>query len=75
MGRRDNPAHQQVAAEARDVPEVGMDYCYLRRVECEGEISVLLQKDRNDNDNDNDTQRSPTSVDGGLALQARVWGS
>ena len=25
----------------------------------------------NENDNDNDTQRSPTSVNGGLALQAR----
>ena len=69
-GRRDNPSHQKVAAEARDLPEVGMDYCYLRRAECEDEITVLLQKDRNDNVNDNDTQRSPTSVDGGLALQA-----
>ena len=29
----------------------------------------------NDNDNDNDTQRSPTSVNEGLALQARVKGS
>ena len=29
----------------------------------------------NNNDNENDTQRSPTSVDGGLTLQERVEGS
>ena len=34
--------------------------------------TVALAPQVEDNDNDNDTLRSPTSVDGGLALQAGV---
>ena len=45
-GRRDNPAHQRVPAEVREIPEVGMDYCYLRRAESDEKITILLQKDR-----------------------------
>ena len=33
-------------AEAREVPEVGMDYCFLRRDESDDKITVLLQKER-----------------------------
>ena len=32
-------------AEAQDVPEFGVDYCWLRRAECEDKIAVLLPKD------------------------------
>ena len=45
-GRRDNPPHRSVPAEVREVPEVGMDYCFLRRAESDDKITVLLQKDR-----------------------------
>ena len=45
-GRRDNPAHRQVPEEAREVPEIGMDYCFLRKSDCEDKITVLVQKDR-----------------------------
>ena len=33
-------------------------------------VKETVRSSFQDNDNDNDTQRSPTSVDGGLALQA-----
>ena len=45
-GRRDNAPHRSVPAEVREVPEVGMDYCFLRRAESDDKITVLLQKDR-----------------------------
>ena len=41
-GRRDNPAHHTVPAEVRDVPEVGMDYCYLRRADQEAIEAALM---------------------------------
>ena len=55
------------AAQTRE----GRCVCFAWNNKNEG----CLKKDcpwEHDNDNDNDTQRSPTSVDGGLALQARV---
>ena len=45
-GRRDNPPHRSVPVEVREVPEVGTDYCFLRRAESDDKITVLLQKDR-----------------------------
>ena len=37
--------HRSVPVEVREVPEVGMDYCFLR-AESDDKITVLLQKDR-----------------------------
>ena len=45
-GRRDNPPHRSLPAKVRDVPEVGMDYCFLRRPENPEQITILVQKDR-----------------------------
>jgi hypothetical protein len=47
-GRRDNPAHTRlpVPAEATGIAEVGLDYCFLRRADCEDKLTVLVQKDR-----------------------------
>ena len=45
-GRRDNPAHRKMAAEEHQVPEVGMDYAFIRR-RAEGDTTtVLVIKDR-----------------------------
>ena len=45
-GRRDNPPHRAAPPEVCEIPEVGMDYCFLRRAETHDKITVLLQKDR-----------------------------
>jgi hypothetical protein len=47
-GRRDNPAHRGIKVEEDElaVPEVGMDYCFVRREEEEDVVTVLVLKDR-----------------------------
>ena len=45
-GRRDNPPHRQVSHADNAVPEILMDYCFVRR-EAEAETStILIMKDR-----------------------------
>ena len=69
-GRRDNPAHHTVPAEVRDVPEVGMDYCYVRRADCKYKITVFLQKDR-----DSKAIRSKTVVSKGVKCKEAIEAS
>ncbi len=45
-GRRDNPPHTRRAQEERLVPEVLMDYAFVRREEETQTMTVLLMKDR-----------------------------
>ena len=45
-GRRNNPAHRRMAAEEHQVPEVGMDYCFIRRRAEDDTTTVLVIKDR-----------------------------
>jgi hypothetical protein len=48
-GRRDNPAHRGIKTEEDEiaVPELAMDYCFVRREEEEEEVvTVLVIKDR-----------------------------
>ena len=44
----ENPAHARLpsSAEARGIAEVGLDYCFLKRADCEDKLTVLVQKDR-----------------------------
>ena len=57
--------HPAVVVAATGLPGVAED---PRQLSIEG--VHLLEEPNRRNDNDNDTQRSPTSVNGGLALQA-----
>ena len=45
-GRRDNAPHKPMADEDRSVPEVGMDYCFIRRAAEPDTTTVLVVKDR-----------------------------
>ena len=45
-GRRDNAQHRSLKPEERQVPEVGMDYCFIRRQAEEDTTTVLVVKDR-----------------------------
>jgi hypothetical protein len=48
-GRRDNPAHRRINNEEDEkggVPEIAMDYCFIRREEEEQVLTVLVLKDR-----------------------------
>ena len=45
-GRLDNLAHTEVAGEDNNVPEVLIDYCFVRRQEEVEPLTVLLCKDR-----------------------------
>ena len=47
-GRRDNPGHYRVPEDPLKgrVPEVHLDYCYLRRASEEHTVTVLVVKDR-----------------------------
>ena len=68
---RDMPSGSFSSAKARFHLE-GTNSLELRAIGQGMKVQILPlhQKKVRDNDNDNDTQRSPTSVDGGLALQA-----
>ena len=44
-GRRDNPPHR-ASKEAPSVPEVGMDYAFVRRADEEDTLTLLVMKDR-----------------------------
>jgi hypothetical protein len=45
-GRRDNPPHARRAPEERTVPEVMMDYAFVRRQDETQTMTVLILKDR-----------------------------
>ena len=48
-GRRDNPPHRHVQQEENAVPEILMDYCFVRReeeTETTQTTTILLMKDR-----------------------------
>jgi hypothetical protein len=47
-GRRDNPAHRSIKVEGDEiaVPELSMDYCFVRREEEEEVVTILVIKDR-----------------------------
>ena len=45
-GRRDNAPHKSLTDEERSVPEVGMDYCFIRRAVETETATVLVVKDR-----------------------------
>ena len=45
-GRRDNPAHKKRADEERMLPEVGIDYAFVRREEETERVTILVVKDR-----------------------------
>jgi hypothetical protein len=45
-GRRDNPPHTRRAPEERLVPEVLMDYAFVRRQDETQTMTVLIMKDR-----------------------------
>jgi len=44
-GRRDNPPHR-ASKEAPTVPEIGMDYAFVRRADEEATLTLLVMKDR-----------------------------
>jgi hypothetical protein len=45
-GRRDNPPHKKIESEEIGVPEIPMDYCFIRREEEEQVLTILGMKDR-----------------------------
>ena len=45
-GRRDNPPHRAIECAENSVPEVMMDYCYLRRKDESELITILVLKER-----------------------------
>jgi hypothetical protein len=47
-GRRDNPAHRgvKIGEDELAVPELGMDYCFVRREDEEEVVTVIVIKDR-----------------------------
>ena len=45
-GRLDNPPHRRVEQEENAVPEVLMDYCFVRRDDECDTITILVMKDR-----------------------------
>ena len=45
-GRRDNPPHLARTPEERSIPEIGMDYCFVRRKVEEESTTVIVIKDR-----------------------------
>ena len=45
-GRRDNPPHTRRKDEERQVPEVSMDYAFVRREEETETVAVLVVQDR-----------------------------
>ena len=45
-GRRDNPPHRAVECEENSVPEVMMDYCFVRRDDEAEVITILVLKER-----------------------------
>ena len=45
-GRRDNPPHRAMAPEERQVPEVSLDYAFIRRQHESECVTVLVLKDR-----------------------------
>ena len=45
-GRRDNPPHKAVECGDNSVPEVIMDYCYVRREDEEETITMMVLKER-----------------------------
>ena len=45
-GRRDNVAHTHVGAEGLEVPEVSFDYAFVRRLNEEDVITLLVMRDR-----------------------------
>ena len=45
-GRRDNPGHVKRPEEERTVPEVALDYAFVRRQEEDDTLTVLVAKDR-----------------------------
>ena len=46
MGRRTNPAHRKLPEDDREVQEVSLDYCFVRRRNEEQVVTILLLKDR-----------------------------
>lgn len=46
VGRRDNPAHKKVNPEERSVPEVGVDYAFVRREDEVERVTILVVEDR-----------------------------
>ena len=45
-GRRDNPPHRRMPEEEHQVPEVMMDYAFVRRADEAETATILLLKDR-----------------------------
>ncbi len=45
-GRRDNPPHHQIKQDENAVPEVLMDYCFVRRDDETETLTILIMKDR-----------------------------
>ena len=45
-GRRDNPPHARMPEEERQVPEVMLDYAFVRRAAEEETLTILVMKDR-----------------------------
>ena len=45
-GRRDNPPHRRVDGSANEVPEILLDYCFVRRHGEEESLTILLLKGR-----------------------------
>ena len=46
VGRKDNPAHTTKVEDKNALPEVSLDYCFVRRENEEETLTVLVLKDR-----------------------------
>ena len=44
--RLDNPSHTRIGAEELSVPEIGLDYAFIRKEEETATLTILLMKDR-----------------------------